>query len=123
MVSVQNVSLRYGKRVLFDDVTIKFTSGNCYGLIGANGSGKSTFLKILSGEVSADRGTITKTPEERLSFLRQDHFTFDDVGALRTVILGQPRLSEVIAERETLYAKTEHTEADGVRAGELEGLF
>jgi ATPase subunit of ABC transporter with duplicated ATPase domains len=123
MISTAGVSLSFGSRKLFEDVNIKFVPGNCYGLIGANGAGKSTFLKILSGEVSPDRGTITTTPGERISFLRQDHFTFDDVQVLRTVILGQPRLSKVIAEREALYAKTEHTEADGVRAGELEGLF
>src|SRR4051812_9463203 len=114
MISTAGVSLSFGSHKLFEDVNIKFVPGNCYGLIGANGAGKSTFLKILSGEVSPDRGTITTTPNERISFLRQDHFTFDEVPVLRTVILGQPRLSEVIAERESLYSKTEHTEADGV---------
>src|ERR1700722_2391641 len=123
MISTSNISLSYGNQKLFEDVNIKFIPGNCYGLIGANGAGKSTFLKILSGEVSSDKGTVTTMPDERISFLRQDHFTFDDVQVLRTVILGQPRLSAVMAEREALYAKTEHTEADGVRAGDLEGLF
>src|SRR3954471_2129708 len=104
MISTAGVSLSFGSRKLFEDVNIKFVPGNCYGLIGANGSGKSTFLKILSGEVSPDRGTIAKTPDERLSFLRQDHFSFDDVQVLRTVLLGDPRLSEVMTEREKLYA-------------------
>src|SRR5256885_13178233 len=112
MIRTAGVSLSFGSRKLFEDVNIKFVPGNCYGLIGANGAGKSTFLKILSGEISPDRGTVTTMPDERLSFLRQDHFTFDDVQVLRTVILGQPRLSELMAEREALYAKTEHTEAD-----------
>src|SRR5579884_891328 len=109
MISTAGVSLSYGSHKLFSDVNIKFLPGNCYGLIGANGAGKSTFLKILSGEVSPDKGTVTTMPGERISFLRQDHFTFDDVQVLRTVILGQPKLSEIVAEREALYAKTEHT--------------
>ena len=123
MISTAGVSLSYGSHKLFEDVNIKFVPGNCYGLIGANGAGKSTFLKILSGETHSDKGTVTVTPGERISFLRQDHFTFDDVQVLRTVILGQPRLSQVMADREALYAKTDLTDADGVRAGELEGLF
>ena len=123
MISTSGVSLSYGSQKLFDDVNIKFVPGNCYGLIGANGAGKSTFLKILSGENSSYQGTVTVTPGERISFLRQDHFTFDDDQVLKTVILGQPRLSEIITEKEKLYAKTDFTEADGNRAGELEGLF
>src|SRR5580698_10400268 len=123
MISTAGVSLSFASQKLFEDVNIKFVPGNCYGLIGANGAGKSTFLKILSGEVTGYKGTVTVTPGERLSFLRQDHFTFDDVEVLKTVILGQPRLSEVIAQREALYAKTEFTEDDGALAGDLEGLF
>src|SRR3954454_16168422 len=106
MISTSGVSLSYGSKKLFDDVNIKFVPGNCYGLIGANGAGKSTFLKILSGENTAYKGTVTVTPGERISFLRQDHFSFDDLPVLKTVILGQPRLSEVIAEKEALYTKT-----------------
>src|SRR6478672_3743567 len=105
MISTSNVSLRYGKRILFEDVTVKFIPGNCYGLIGANGAGKSTFLKILSGEVTPDKGSVSTSPNERISFLRQDHFTFDEVPVLKTVILGQPRLSEVMAQKDALYAK------------------
>jgi ATPase subunit of ABC transporter with duplicated ATPase domains len=123
MISTSEVSLSYGSHKLFEDVNIKFVPGNCYGLIGANGAGKSTFLKILSGENSSYKGTVTITPGERISFLRQDHFTFDDVEVLKTVILGQPRLSEIMKEKDALYAKTEFTDADGIRAGELEGLF
>src|SRR3954451_8137698 len=123
MISTQSVSLSYGSHKLFQDVNIKFVPGNCYGLIGANGAGKSTFLKILSGENTSYQGVVTATPGERISFLRQDHFTFDDVEVLKTVILGQPRLNKVMAEKEVLYNKTNFTEADGVRAGELEGLF
>jgi ATPase subunit of ABC transporter with duplicated ATPase domains len=123
MISTAGISLSYGSHKLFDDVNIKFVPGNCYGLIGANGAGKSTFLKILSGEVSADKGTVTITPGERISFLRQDHFSFDDFTVLKTVLLGQPKLSEIMAEKEALYQKTDFTEADGVRAGELEATF
>lgn len=123
MISTAGISLSYGSHKLFEDVNIKFVPGNCYGLIGANGAGKSTFLKILSGEVSSNRGTVTITPGERISFLRQDHFTFDDVPVLKTVVLGQPRLSEVMEAKDALYAKADFTDADGVRAGELEALF
>src|SRR6476469_711366 len=123
MISTSGVSLSYGSHKLFEDVNIKFVPGNCYGLIGANGAGKSTFLKILSGENTSYQGVVTVTPGERISFLRQDHFSFDDVEVLKTVILGQPRLTQVIMEKEALYSKTEFTDADGVRAGELEGLF
>ena len=123
MISTAGVSLSYGSQKLFDDVNIKFIPGNCYGLIGANGAGKSTFLKILSGENTSYKGTVNVTPGERISFLRQDHFSFDDVAVLKTVILGQPRLSQVILEKDALYAKPDFSDADGVRAGELEGLF
>ncbi|MGK5089564.1 ATP-binding cassette domain-containing protein [Bdellovibrionota bacterium FG-2] len=123
MISTAGVSLGFGSQKLFDDVNIKFLPGNCYGLIGANGAGKSTFLKILSGELSSDKGTVSVTPGERISFLRQDHFSFDDVSVLKTVILGEPRLNQVIEEKDALYAKENFSEADGVRAGELEGQF
>src|SRR3954468_8127853 len=123
MISTAGVTLSYGSQKLFTDVNIKFVPGNCYGLIGANGAGKSTFLKILSGENTAYSGTVTVTPGERISFLRQDHFAFDDGPVLKTVILGQPRLSEVMVERDALYAKPDFNDADGVRVGELEGLF
>lgn len=123
MISTAGVSLSYGSQKLFDDVNIKFVPGNCYGLIGANGAGKSTFLKILSGENTDYKGTVTITPGERISFLRQDHFTFDEMTVLKTVTLGEPRLSQVIEERDALYAKPDFSDADGVRAGELEALF
>src|SRR3569832_835578 len=120
MISVTNVSLQYGKRVLFDEVNVNFTPGNCYGLIGANGAGKSTFLKILSGEISPTAGTVSLTPGERLSILRQDHFTFDDMRVRDTVILGQPRIGEIMRERDALFANPDFSEADGHRAAELE---
>ncbi|MGK5085519.1 ATP-binding cassette domain-containing protein [Bdellovibrionota bacterium FG-1] len=123
MISTAGVTLSYGSQKLFEDVNIKFVPGNCYGLIGANGAGKSTFLKILSGENTSYKGTVTVTPGERISFLRQDHFSFEDVPVLKTVILGQPRLSQVMDEKDALYAKLDFSEADGVRAGDLEGLF
>jgi ATPase subunit of ABC transporter with duplicated ATPase domains len=123
MISTAGVSLNYGSNKLFEDVSIKFLPGNCYGLIGANGAGKSTFLKILSGEITSYTGTVNVTPGERISFLRQDHFTFDDVPVLKTVILGQPQLSQIIEEKDALYVKSDFSEADGVRAGELEERF
>ena len=123
MISTSGVSLSYGSQKLFSDVSIKFVPGNCYGLIGANGAGKSTFLKILSGENTSYTGTVTITPGQRISFLRQDHFTFDDVEVLQTVILGQPKLTQIIREKEELYAKPNFSDADGIRAGELEALF
>ncbi|GAB3221536.1 ABC-F family ATP-binding cassette domain-containing protein [Spirosoma arcticum] len=123
MISVQNVSLRYGKRVLFDDVTIKFTSGNCYGVIGANGAGKSTFLKILSGEIEPQTGTVTMTPGERMSALSQNQFAFDEFPVLQTVIMGNKRLYDIMQEKDILYAKTDFTDADGEKAAELESEF
>jgi ATPase subunit of ABC transporter with duplicated ATPase domains len=123
MISTAGVTLSFGSHKLFEDVNIKFVAGNCYGLIGANGAGKSTFLKILSGEVNDYKGTVTMTPGERLSYLRQDHFSFDDMQVLKTVVQGNPILSDVIKRREALYAKGDFTEEDGVLAGELEGLF
>ncbi len=123
MITAADVSLSYGSQKLFSDVNIKFVPGNCYGLIGANGAGKSTFLKILSGENTSYTGTVSITPGERISFLRQDHFTFDDQPVLQTVIQGQPKLVEVIREKDALYAKPDFSEKDGDRAGELEALF
>jgi ATPase subunit of ABC transporter with duplicated ATPase domains len=123
MISANNIALAYGKRVIFKDVNIKFTPGNCYGLIGANGAGKSTFLKILAGEAEADKGEIIVTPGERLAMLRQDQFAFDEETVSNTVIMGHKRLFEVMAEREAIYAKPEFTEADGIRSGELEAEF
>lgn len=123
MISTAGVSLSYGTQKLFDDVNIKFVPGNCYGLIGANGAGKSTFLKILSGEIDSYKGTVTVTPGERISILKQNHFSYEDMPVLKTVILGEPRLSKLMEEKDALYTKTDFTEADGVRAGELEGQF
>jgi ATPase subunit of ABC transporter with duplicated ATPase domains len=123
MIQCQNVGLNFGGRKLFDEVDIKFTPGNCYGLIGANGAGKSTFLRILSGEQSTSTGTIFITPGQRLSVLKQDHFLFDDVEVLKTVIMGNKKLVEVIEEKDALYAKEDFTDEDGLRAAELEGIF
>ena len=123
MISVQNVSLRYGKRVLFDDVTIKFTSGNCYGVIGANGAGKSTFLKILSGEIEPQTGTVSMTPGERMSVLNQNQSAFDEFPVLQTVIMGNKRLYDIMQEKDILYAKEDFTDADGEKAAELESEF
>jgi ATPase subunit of ABC transporter with duplicated ATPase domains len=123
MIAATNVSLSYGKRVLFKDVNIKFTPGNCYGLIGANGAGKSTFLKIMAGEISPDAGSITIGPKERIAVLRQDQFAFDEQTVLNTVIMGHERLYKVMIEREAIYAKPDFSEEDGVRSAELEGEF
>ena len=123
MISAHNVALAYGKRVIFKDVNIKFTPGNCYGLIGANGAGKSTFLKILAGELEADKGDISVGPGERIAVLRQDHFAFDEETVFNTVIMGHQKLYKVMAEREAIYAKAEFSEADGIRSAELEAEF
>ncbi len=123
MITVQNVSLRYGKRVLFDDVTIKFTSGNCYGVIGANGAGKSTFLKILSGEIEPQTGLVTMTPGERMSVLNQNQSAYDEYPVLQTVIMGNKRLYDIMQEKDVLYAKADFTDADGEKAAELESEF
>lgn len=123
MISTTSVTLRYGKRALFEDVNIKFTPGNCYGLIGANGAGKSTFLKILSGEIEPTSGDVSITPGERLAVLKQNHFEFDEFNVLKTVIMGHRRLYEIMEEKDVLYAKADFTDADGIRAGELEGEF
>lgn len=123
MISANNVTLRIGKRALFEDVNIKFTEGNCYGLIGANGAGKSTFLKILSGVIEPSKGDIAITPGQRLSVLEQDHYKYDDYQVLDTVILGNKRLYEIMKEKDAIYAKEDFTDEDGVRASELEGEF
>jgi ATPase subunit of ABC transporter with duplicated ATPase domains len=123
MISAKNVTLAYGKRVLFDEVNLNFTKGNCYGIIGANGAGKSTFLKILSGEIEPNKGTAEITPGERMAVLKQNHFEYDDCSVANTVLMGHKHLWEVMHERETIYAKADFTEEDGMRAGELEGEF
>ena len=123
MISTNNVTLRVGKKALFEDVTIKFTEGNCYGLIGANAAGKSTFLKILSGQLEPTNGDVVITPGERLSFLQQDHFKYDEYMVLDTVIMGNARLYEIMKEKEALYAKEDFTDEDGMKASELEGEF
>jgi ATPase subunit of ABC transporter with duplicated ATPase domains len=123
MITASNVALSYGKRVIFQDVNIKFTPGNCYGLIGANGAGKSTFLKILAGKLEPDRGQITKGPGQRIAMLNQDQFAFDEHTVFNTVIMGHKKLYKVMAEREALYSKADFTEEDGIRSGELEVKF
>ena len=123
MIAANNVTLRIGKKALFEDVNIKFTEGNCYGLIGANGAGKSTFLKILSGQLETTSGDVTITPGQRLSFLQQDHFKYDAYNVLDTVIMGNARLYEIMKEKDAIYAKENFTEEDGIRASELEGEF
>ena len=123
MIQASNVTLRLGKKALFEDVNIKFTEGNCYGLIGANGAGKSTFLKILTGEIEPSKGDIIITPGQRLSFLKQDHFQYDEFVALDTVIMGNERLYDIMKEKDAIYAKEDFTEEDGIRASELEAEF
>ena len=123
MISANNITLRVGKKALFEDVNIKFTEGNCYGLIGANGAGKSTFLKILSGQLEPTKGDIVITPGQRLSFLQQDHFKYDAYTVLDTVIMGNLRLYEIMKEKEAIYANEDFNDEDGIRASELEGEF
>ena len=123
MISANNVTYRVGKKALFEEVNIKFTEGNCYGLIGANGAGKSTFLKILSGQLETTNGDIVITPGQRLSFLEQDHFKYDAYTVMDTVILGNQRLYEIMKEKDAIYAKEDFTDEDGIRASELEGEF
>ena len=123
MISANNITLRIGKKALFEDVNIKFTEGNCYGLIGANGAGKSTFLKILSGQLDSTNGEIVITPGQRLSFLQQDHFKYDEYPVLDTVIMGNARLYEIMKEKDAIYAKEDFTEEDGILAGKLEEEF
>jgi ATPase subunit of ABC transporter with duplicated ATPase domains len=123
MISTNGVTLRYGKRALFEDVTIKFTPGNCYGLIGANGAGKSTFLKILCGEIEPTKGEVVVTPGSRIAVLKQNHFEFDEFDVIKTVIMGHRKLYDIMEERDAIYAKGEFTDEDGMRAGELEAEF
>ncbi len=123
MISANNVTLRIGKKALFEDVNIKFTEGNCYGLIGANGAGKSTFLKILSGKLETTKGDVTITPGQRLSVLEQDHFKYDDHPVMDTVIMGNERLYQIMKEKDEIYAKEDFTDEDGIRASELEAEF
>ena len=123
MISANNISLRVGKKALFEDVNIKFTEGNCYGLIGANGAGKSTFLKILSGQLEPTSGEVAITPGQRLSFLQQDHFKYDEYTVLDTVIMGNARLYQIMKEKDAIYMKEDFTDEDGIKAAELEGEF
>ncbi|HEY1024871.1 MAG TPA: ATP-binding cassette domain-containing protein [Sphingobacteriaceae bacterium] len=123
MITVSNLSLRYGKRTLFEDVNLKFTQGNCYGIIGANGAGKSTFLKILTGEVDQTSGQVAFTPGERMAVLKQNHYEFDEFPVIETVLMGHKELYSVMKEKDALYAKEDFTEKDGERAGELENVF
>lgn len=123
MITVNNVGLRYGDRKLFEDVNIKFTPGNCYGLIGANGAGKSTFLKILSGEIEPQSGSVSLSPNERLAFLKQNHFEYEDIDVLTVVIMGHTRLYEVMKEKDAIYMKADFSDEDGIKAAELEGEF
>ncbi len=123
MISVNNVTLAYGKRVLFDEVKINFTKGNCYGIIGANGAGKSTFIKILSGDIEPNKGTVDISPGERIAMLRQDQFAFDEQTVLNTILMGHTQMWKVQHERDAIYAKEDFSEADGIKAGELEEKF
>lgn len=123
MISVKNVTLAYGKRVLFDEVNLNFIKGNCYGVIGANGAGKSTFLKILSGEIEPNKGNVEITPGERLAILKQNQFAYEEETVINTVMMGHQKMWEVMHERDAIYAKADFTEEDGMRAGELEGEF
>jgi len=123
MISVSNLSLRYGKRTLFEDVNLKFSHGNCYGIIGANGAGKSTFMKILSGDIDPSSGSVAITPGERMAVLKQNHYEFDEFSVVETVLMGHKELFSVMKEKDTLYAKEDFTDKDGERAGELENIF
>ncbi|WGQ08890.1 ATP-binding cassette domain-containing protein [Pedobacter gandavensis] len=123
MISVSNLSLRYGKRTLFEDVNLKFTHGNCYGVIGANGAGKSTFLKILSGEVNQTSGSVAFTPGERMAVLKQNHYEFDEFPVIETVMMGHKELYDIMKEKDAIYMKEDFTDKDGERAGELENRF
>ncbi|MGV3704806.1 MAG: ABC-F family ATP-binding cassette domain-containing protein [Arcticibacter sp.] len=123
MITVSNLSLRFGKRTLFEDVNLKFTHGNCYGIIGANGAGKSTFMKILSGDVDPTSGQVSFTPGERMAVLTQDHYAFDEIPVIETVLMGHKELYSIMKEKDALYAKEDFTDKDGERAGELENIF
>ena len=123
MINISNLSLRYGKRILFEDVNLKFTPGNCYGIIGANGAGKSTFLKIISGDVDQTTGSVSFTPGERMAVLKQDHYAFDEFSVIETVMMGHKELYDIMKEKDAIYAKEDFSDADGERAGELEAKF
>jgi ATPase subunit of ABC transporter with duplicated ATPase domains len=123
MISVNNVTLAFGKRVLFDEVNINFTKGNCYGIIGANGAGKSTFLKILSGEIEPNKGSVSISPGERMAVLKQNHFEFDELSVLHTVMMGHKKMWDLMQEKDAIYLKEDFSEADGIKAGELEHEF
>ncbi|MEQ8574218.1 MAG: ATP-binding cassette domain-containing protein, partial [Fulvivirga sp.] len=123
MLAVQNLSLQFGKRVLFDEVNINFAQGNCYGVIGANGAGKSTFLKILSGETDPTSGKVSMEPGKRMAVLKQNHFEFDEVTVLNTVLMGHTKLWSIMQEKDAIYMKPDFSEADGEKAAELEGEF
>ena len=123
MIAANNITFRVGKKALFEDVNIKFTEGNCYGIIGANGAGKSTFLKILSGVLEPTSGEITMTPGQRLSVLEQDQFKYDDYSVIDTVIMGNKRLYDIMKEKDAIYAKADFTDEDGLRAADLEAEF
>ena len=123
MISTQNVSLRYGDRALFENVSIQFTEGKCYGVIGANGAGKSTFLKILSGEIEPNKGEVIIPEGQRLSVLKQDHFAYDDQEVLKTVMMGNKRLFEIMQRKEELYSKPDFNDDDGLELADLEGEF
>ena len=123
MISANGITFRVGKKALFEEVNIQFTEGNCYGLIGANGTGKSTFLKILSGQLEPTNGNIAITPGQRLSFLEQNHFKYDEFTVLDTVIMGNQRLYDIMQEKDALYAKEDFTDEDGIKAAELENEF
>ena len=123
MISTSGLTLQFGKRVLFKDVSIKFTPGNCYGIIGANGAGKSTFLRVLAGDIEPSKGSVDITPGERLAVLKQDHYAFDEVEVLRTVMLGHERLVAIMDEKDALYQKEDFSDADGMKASELEAEF
>ena len=123
LINVTNVSLRYGAQKLFEDVNLSFTQGNCYGVIGANGAGKSTFLKILSGEIEPNTGSISIAPNTRMSVLKQDHFEYDNCQVLQTVIMGNKRLYEIMIEKDAIYAKEDFNDEDGIKASELEAEF
>ena len=123
MIAVNNLGIQFGKRVLFQDVNMKFTPGNCYGIIGANGAGKSTLMRMLSGQLSPTHGTITQGPGERMSVLEQDHFKFDDFTVMDTVLQGHTVLWDIMKEKDALYAKADFSDEDGIRASELEEKF
>src|ERR1041384_7168790 len=123
MISVNNLSLQFGKRVLFDEVNLKFVGGNCYGVIGANGAGKSTFLKILGGEIDPTRGNIAVEPGKRMAVLRQNHYAYDEIPVIDTVMMGHDHLWKIMQEKDAIYAKADFSEADGLRASDLEAEF